>query len=66
MSIEDDRIRAAQRGMRARARTAKAAALAAEHPSAGAALSGKARAYRECADMLEALLRAGTIRRKYE
>lgn len=64
--MELERLQAAQRGMRARAKTALEASRRFEPSSQrAAALRGKARGYRESADMLESLIRTGNIHRKY-
>ena len=63
---DTERIQAAQRGLRDRAKAALAASRRPGYSSQqAAALRGKARGYREAADMLESLLRVGIIHAKY-
>lgn len=62
---DTERAEAIQRAMRARARSAMAESLNADDERAAAALRGKAVAYRESADMVEAFLRGGRVRRKF-
>jgi hypothetical protein len=61
----DEQMRAVQRGLRHRARKARAAARLQDNIYAAAALRGKALAYLESADAIESMLRTGHLRRKW-
>lgn len=62
----EEQMRAVQRGLRARAaHSREAAGQEPKDSPRAAALRGKAGGYIEAADMIEAMLRNGTVRQKY-